>query len=134
MSLQPYLFFDGRCDEALSFYQTTLGAEILFVQRFKDAPAPEGGGPMGPPEGIMHASFKVGTSTVLASDGGPERTPLSGFSLSISVTDGAEGERVFGKLAEGGSVTLPFAKTFWTEGFGMVTDRFGVPWMVNIAH
>lgn len=133
MDVTPYLFLNGRCEEALSFYQAALGAEVIFVHRFKDAPGQEGG-PMGPPEGIMHASFKLGTSTLLASDGGPERRSLSGFSLSISVKDGAEGERVFAKLAEGGSVTLPFAKTFWTEGFGMVTDRFGVPWMVNIAH
>ena len=133
MDVMPYLFLDGRCDAALSFYKSELGAEILFLQRFKDAPAQEGE-PMGPPEGVMHASFKIGASTLMASDGSGANKELSGFCLSLSVKDVAEGERIFGKLAEGGNITMPFGKTFWTEGFGMVTDRFGVPWMVNVAH
>jgi len=132
MDITPYLFLNGRCDAALSFYTSALGAEIIFVHRFKDAP-PQEGGPMGSPEAIMHASFKIGSSTVLASDGDGQKRPLSGFSLSISVKDLAEGHRVFDKLAEGGNVMLAFGKTFWTEGFGMVTDRFGVPWMVLVA-
>lgn len=133
MDITPYLFLNGRCDEALSFYQSVLGAEILFVQRFKDAPS-MGEGPMSTPDAVMHASFKIGDSTLMASDGDGTDRPLSGFSLSISAKDSTEGQRLFGKLAEGGTIVLPFGKTFWTDGFGMLTDRFGVPWMVSVAH
>ena len=133
MDITPYLFLNGRCDAALSFYQSVLGAEILFVQRFKDAPVHEEG-PMSSPDAVMHASFRIGSSNLMASDGDGTDRPLSGFCLSISVKDIAEGAHLFGKLAEGGSVVLPFGPSFWTEGFGMVTDRFGVPWMVSVAH
>ena len=132
MQVTPYLMFQGRCQEAIDFYQACLGAELLFVQRFKDAP----GEPMGPPEGVMHASLKIGESTVHVSDGGhPDIAgPFKGCSLSLSVKDAAEGQSRFNALGEGGKVVMPFQKTFWTEGFGMLTDRFGVPWMVNVDH
>jgi PhnB protein len=132
MRVDPYLFFSGQCEAALSFYQSTLGAEIVFIQRFKDAPQMERRD--SPPEGVMHATLKIGDSFIFGSDGDGKSRPFGGFSLSLSVKDVAEGERVFKALADGGSVTVPFDKTFWTEGFGMVTDRFNVPWMVNVAH
>jgi PhnB protein len=132
MTVDPYLFFGGRCEAALSFYQSTLGAELLFIQRFKDAPAQESEG--APPDAVMHATLKIGDSFIFASDGDGKPRAFDGFSLSLSVKDVAEGERVFAALADGGQVTLPFAKTFWAEGFGMATDRFGVPWMVNVEH
>ena len=133
MQVTPYLFLNGNCEAALSFYRSALGAEILFMQRMKDAPAQDSEC-AGSPEAIMHASLKIGDSLLLASDGDGKATPYSGFSISLSVKDTTEGRRVFDALAAGGSVTVPFEKTFWTEGFGMLTDRFGVPWMVNCEH
>jgi PhnB protein len=133
MQVTPYLFLNGQCEAALPFYESALGAEILFMQRFKDAPS-ESGESMGPPDGIMHASLKIGDSLLFASDGHGKATPYQGFSISLSVKDTTEGRRVFDALSQGGNVTMPFEKAFWTEGFGMLTDRFGVPWMVNVEH
>ena len=136
MQVQGYLFFEGRCEEALEFYKRTLGAEVDMVHRFRDAP---GGDPaMIPPGGedkIMHASFRIGESELMASDGmcGGD-AKFSGFSLSITVPDVATAERVFDALADGGTVQMPLAETFWAPRFGMVADRFGVGWMVNVAH
>jgi PhnB protein len=130
MQVTPYLHLNGQCEAALSFYRSAIGAEIVFMQRFKEAP----GECMGPAEGIMHASLKIGDSTLLASDGDGKPTAYSGFSISLSAKDATEGRRLFDALSQGGSVTMPFEKTFWTEGFGMLTDRFGVPWMVNVEH
>ncbi|HTI17519.1 MAG TPA: VOC family protein [Trinickia sp.] len=135
MIVQPYLFFDGRCEEALAFYREKLGAQVLFQLRAKDAPGDHAiEGEHG--ERIMHASFRIGETTLMASDGKPDEppTPHSGFSLSVSATDAAEGQRMFDALATGGEVSFPWQKTFWTEGFGMLTDQFGIPWMVNVAH
>jgi PhnB protein len=131
--VQPYLFFGGRCDEALQFYRAAIGAEVLMLSRFKDSPDPYMVQP-GLEEKVMHASFKIGETTLMASDGRCEgEAKFDGFSLSISVPDEKEADRVFGVLSEGGEVTMPLGKTFWSPKFGMLTDRFGVGWMVSIA-
>ncbi len=135
MLVQPYLFFNGRCEEALEFYQKTLGAEVLFKLHAKDAPGEYAAeGELG--NRIMHTSFRIGETTVMASDGNAneEPKPHSGFSLSIAAADVAEGKKAFDALAEGGQIGFPWQKTFWTEGFGMLTDKFGIPWMVSVAH
>ena len=134
MKVEPYLFFGGRCEAALLFYQAKLGAEVTIVQRFKDAPPGTQGSATAPPDGIMHATLKIGDSLIFASDGDGEAKPFGSVALSLLVKDTAEGQRTFDALADGGTVVVPFQKTFWTEGFGTVTDRFGVPWMVNVAH
>jgi len=135
MQVQPYLFFDGRCDEALAFYTKALGAKVEMLMRFKDNPEPpgEGCGPV-PPDKVMHACFKVGDASVMASDGRCAGKPsFQGFSLSLTARDMGEAERLFQALAQGGQVQMPFAKTFFSPGFGMVADRFGVSWMVYVA-
>ncbi len=130
--VQPYLFFNGRCEEALDFYRTALGAEVLMLMRFKDSPEQHEIMP-GIEEKVMHASFRVGASTLMASDGRCSGTPnFDGFTLSITVPDEAAADRVFAALAEGGKVEMPLAKTFWSPRFGMVEDRFGAGWMVSV--
>jgi PhnB protein len=131
--VQPYLFFGGRCDEALKFYREAVGAEVVMLSRFKDSPDPYMVQP-GMEEKVMHASFRIGETTLMASDGrcGGE-AKFEGFSLSISVADEKEADRVFAALSEGGEVTMPLGKTFWSPKFGMLTDCFGVGWMVSIA-
>ena len=133
--VQPYLFFGGRCEEALEFYRTALGARVEAVMRFADSPEPMPPGTLAPgfETKVMHSCFRVGGSAIMASDGcGPEST-FAGFSLALSVATEAEAERAFAALAEGGSVTMPLAKTFWSPLYGMVNDRFGVAWMVMVA-
>jgi PhnB protein len=132
--IQPYLFFGGRCEEALEFYRTTLGAETEIVMRFKDSPEPhpEGMVPPGFENKIMHATFRVGGSTIMASDGCEEHSGFEGFSLSLTLPDAEEATRVFAALSEGGQVAMPLAKTFWSPLFGMLTDRFGVNWMITL--
>lgn len=134
MQVQSYLFFDGRCEEALDFYRETLGAEVVMMMRFKEMPASEGYRPAaGSEEKILHASFRVGESLLMASDGMNGGQPkYEGFSLSISVPDDAEAERIFALISEGGQVQMPMTPTFWTSRFGMATDKFGVGWMVNV--
>lgn len=136
MNVQPYLFFDGRCDEALAFYRDALGAEVTALTRWKDSPEPAAPG-MSPPNSddkVMHASFRVGDSTVMASDGRCLGRPsFEGFALALTVADEAEAERLFAALAEGGQVRMPLARTFFSPWFGMVADRFGVGWMVIAA-
>ena len=134
MSVQPYLFFGGRCEEALEFYRSALGAEIVMLSRFKDAPDPGMSQP-GTAEKIMHASFRVGETLLMASDGRCEGEPqFEGFSLSIVVPDEGMAERAFNALAEGGKVEMPLAQTFWAPKFGMLEDRFGVGWMISVQH
>ena len=135
MQVQSYLNFDGRCEEAIEFYRRTLGAEVEMLMRFKDAP-PEACGPGAAPPGdkVMHASFRVGKSTLMASDchcGGQPN--FQGFSLSLTVPNDAEAERRFAALADGGQVQMPLTKTFFSSRFGMVADRFGVSWMIYVA-
>ncbi len=135
MYVEPYLFFDGRCEEALSFYREAIGAETTFLMRFKDNPEPQAGcAPPGADDKVMHASFRIGDSTIMASDGRCEGRPsFQGFGLSISVRDEAEADRVFNRLNEGGQALVPLGRTFFSPRFGMVTDRFGVTWMVIVA-
>ena len=138
MQVQPYLFFDGRCDEAINFYKKALGAQVEMLMRFKDAPpqAPGEGcnGPMPDGEKVMHASFKVGDATIMASDGMAQGRPeFKGVSLSITAKDDAEAKRYFEALSDGGSVQQPLMKTFFASSFGMVADKFGVGWMVVAA-
>jgi len=132
--VQPYLFFGGRCDEALEFYRTALDAEVIMLSRFKDAPD-SGMTQPGMDEKVMHASFRIGETILMASDGRCEGDPrFEGFSLSIIVPDEAAADRVFNALAEGGKVEMPLAKTFWAPKFGMLDDRFGVGWMISVQH
>lgn len=136
MQLQPYLFFDGRCEEAVEFYRNVLGAEVTMLMRFKDSPEPPQPGmvPPGAEDKVMHASFRLGDSTVMASDGRCQGQPsFQGFSLTLSVTSEAEAERLFAALGDGGQVQMPLTKTFFSQRFGMVADRFGVSWMVLVA-
>ena len=133
--IQPYLFYNGRCEEAVEFYRKAIGAEVVLMMRFKESPEPPKPGmvPPGFENKIMHTSFRVGQTTVMASDGcSAEKPNFQGFSLSISVPNEAEADRVFGALAEGGQVRMPLAKTFWSPRFGMVQDRFGIGWMVSV--
>jgi PhnB protein len=133
MQVQPYLFFDGRCAEAAEFYRRALGAESIMSMRFKDSPEP-GMTPPGSEDKIMHMRMQIGETTVLASDGRCLGNPsFQGFSLSLTVPDGAEAERLFAALSDGGQVQMPLGKTFFSSHFGMVADRFGVSWMVHVA-
>jgi PhnB protein len=135
MLVQPYLFLDGRCEEAIEFYRRTLGAEVTMLMRFKDSPEPHPPGmiPPGAENKVMHSSLRIGDTTVMASDGQCLGKPaFQGFSLSLSVPNDAEAERLFAKLADGGQVQMPLNKTFFSSRFGMVADRFGVSWMVVV--
>ncbi|MDR6534610.1 VOC family protein [Variovorax soli] len=142
MHVQPYLFFEGRCDEALEFYRAKLGAEVTMLMRFKDNPEPAasqemcaGGETSGAPAGdnVMHAEFKIGDTTLMASDGMAKDAPVfRGFSLSLTVADEADAKRKFAALSEGGQVRMPLGPTFFSPSFGMVQDRFGVGWMVIV--
>jgi PhnB protein len=132
MSIQPYLFFDGRCDEAIAFYEKTVGAEIVMRMRWKDAPDQSMCSPDNA-EKIMHACVKIGGSSVLASDGRCEGKPkFEGFALSYTVPDAAAAEKAFNALSDGGQVQMPLAKTFFSPSFGMCADKFGVSWMVYV--
>jgi PhnB protein len=136
MQVQPYLFFDGRCDEAVEFYRRALGAEVVMLMRFKDSPEPPSPGmvPAGGENKVIHAALRVGDAMVLASDGRCSGQPsFQGFALSLTAANEAEADRLFSALAEGGQVQMPLAKTFFSPRFGMVADRFGVSWMVYVA-
>lgn len=137
MLVQSYLFFNGRCEEAIAFYQKALGAQVTMKMRFKENPEPmaEGCGPGGGPapdgDNIMHASFKIGETEVMASDGMESGRPeFRGFSLSLTAASDAEAQRLFKALADGGKVEMPMDRSFFASSFGMVVDRFGVSWMV----
>ncbi|HEY1844701.1 MAG TPA: VOC family metalloprotein YjdN [Buttiauxella sp.] len=140
MSVGPYIFFDGTCEEAIAFYQQAIGAELLFKMTFgempKDGESSEGcdSGFNWPDDKIMHANVRISGNEVMMSDGNmcAENTKHVGYSLSLSSKDLAEGQRWFDNLAAGGDVTMPWGETFWAKGFGMLTDKFGIPWMVNV--
>jgi PhnB protein len=133
--VQPYLFFGGRCEEALEFYRTALGAEMQMLTRYKESPEPHPSLPSCFGDKVMHASVRIGDTILMGSDGMCDGKPnFDGFSLSVTVPDEAEAERVFAALGEGGLVTMPLEKTFWAPKFGMLTDRFGVGWMVSVMH
>jgi PhnB protein len=135
MRIEPYLFFNGRCEEAVEFYKKTLGAEILMLMRFKESPEPlQSGMPPGSENKIMHVSLRIGDATVMASDGRcTGQTTFQGFSLSLTAANEADADRKFVALADGGQVQMPLGKTFWSPRFGMVADRFGVGWMVSVS-
>ncbi|MFD0738743.1 VOC family protein [Lysobacter koreensis] len=139
MHIEPYLFFNGRCDEAIEFYRSALGAEVLMLMRFKDSPEPPPPGAAGADNGdkVMHASFRIGQTTLMVSDGQCDGTvgasEFRGFSLSIAADDAEDAQRLFAALAEGGQVQMPLGPTFFSPQFGMVVDRFGVGWMVIVA-
>ena len=133
MTIAPYLNFDGRCEEAINFYKSALGAEVEMLMRFKDAPPSDGGCKMAPgtEDKVMHAAIRIGDSRIMTSDchvqGKPE---FKGISLSLEARDDAQATRIFNALTEGGSVCVPLNKTFFASSFGVATDRFGVTWMV----
>jgi PhnB protein len=135
MAVEPYLFFNGRCEDAVEFYKKALGAEVLMLMRYKESPEPPPPGrvPAGWENKIMHASLRIGNTSVMASDGCSEGINFQGFSLSLSVANEAEAKRFFTALADGGQVQMPLGKTFWSPCFGMVADRFGVGWMITVA-
>ncbi|HEX6827441.1 MAG TPA: VOC family protein [Burkholderiales bacterium] len=133
MRVEPYLFFDGRCEEAVEFYRSKLGAEVTMLLRYKDSPEPPQPGMVPPGSGdkIMHSSFRIGDTTVMASDGNCQGRPsFQGFSLSITAPDETAAERLFAALSDGGQVQMPLTKTFFSPSFGMVADRYGVSWMI----
>ena len=132
MPVTPYLFFDGRCEEAIEFYKKTLGAEVGMMMRFKDAPDKTMCTP-GTENKVMHACLRIGGTDVMASDGRVQNKPkFEGFALSINPKDEADAERTFKALADGGQVQMPLAETFFAKSFGMVADRFGVGWMIIV--
>lgn len=134
MNIQPYLFFSGRCEEAIEFYRTAIGAEVEMVMRFNESPEPLPPGVLQPgfETKVMHASFRVGDAMILCSDGCDDKTTFSGFSLALLVPTIGDADRVFATLADSGSVTMPLTKTFWSPKYGMLTDKFGVGWMVMV--
>jgi PhnB protein len=130
MEIQPYLFFEGRCDEAIEFYRAALGAEVKMLMRYKDSPEPASHGDA---EKVMHASLRIGDTTLMVSDGRCTAQPnFQGFALSLTVRSDAEAQRLFAALSNGGQVHMPLAKTFFSSNFGMVADRFGVSWMIYV--
>ncbi len=135
MKIEPYLFFDGRCEEAIEFYRKTLGAEVTMLMRFKDSPEPMPADrmPPGSENKVMHANLRIGGANIMASDGRCQGRPnFQGFALSLGVANEADAERVFSALSDGGQVQAPLEKTFFSPRFGMVADRFGVSWMVIV--
>src|SRR5215468_9512968 len=132
MLVQPYLFFDGRCEEAIEFYRKAIGAEVEMLMRYKECPDPQPGSvPPGAENKVMHSCLKIGESRVMASDGYCTGKPnFQGFNLSLTAANEAEADRAFKALGDGGQVQLPLTKTFFAPRFGMVTDRFGVAWMI----
>jgi PhnB protein len=130
--VEPYLFFEGRCEEAVEFYTKAVGAEVVMMMRFKDSPEPEACAGV-PPEKIMHVTLRIGGNSVMASDGRCD-SPMKfqGFALSLGVKSDAEADRYFNALIQGGQVIMPLTKTFWSPRFGMVTDKFGIMWMINV--
>lgn len=133
--IQPYLFFDGRCEEAIEFYRKAVGAEVNMMMRFKDSPERPKPGcvPAGSENKIMHAQMQIGETVVMMSDGRCSGRPrFEGFGLSLTVPSAKEAEPLFNALANGGQVQMPLEKTFFSEKFGMVTDKFGVSWMILV--
>ena len=133
MKVQAYISFGGRCEEALEFYKKSIGAEVTSLLRWKESPDAAMNPPPGFEEKIMNAAFRIGETQLMADDGmGAKEAEFKGMTLVIEVADDAEAKRVFMALGEGGNVQMPLMKTFWTSSFGMLTDKFGVPWMVNV--
>ena len=134
MAVQPYLFFDGRCEEAVDFYKRALGAEVSMLMRYKDSPEQQPGMVKpGYENKVMHATVRIGDSVVMAADDCMGNPTFQGFSLSLTVKNEAEADRAYAALAEGGEVRLPLTKTFFSPKFGMLADRFGVGWIVHVS-
>jgi PhnB protein len=133
MNVQPYLFFNGRCEEALGFYREALGAEVTELMRFRENPEPSHN-PPGSEDKIMHAELRIGAARIMASDGMCMGQPdFRGVSLALTVPDAATADRVFAALGEGGQVQMPLGPTFFSPRFGMVADRFGASWMILVG-
>jgi PhnB protein len=142
MQVQPYLFYEGRCQEALDFYKKAIGAEVVFLMQYKDAPPsgnPDqcGGGeskaPQMPPDAVMHCTVQVGSSQFMASDGSCSGKPnFQGVSLSLTCDSPEQAEKLFASLGVGGQVQMPLTQTFFSPRFGMVADKFGVSWMIYV--
>ena len=131
MKVQPYLMFNGRCEEAVNFYKAELGAEVLALMRFKENPPPPDKVPPNWDNKVMHSCFKIGETEIMASDGDcADKTAFGGVRLSIQVKNEAEAARAFNGLSKGGTVKMPLGRTFFSPSFGMLDDRFGVSWMV----
>lgn len=132
--VQPYLMFAGRCQEALDFYTAAIGAQVEMVMHFNESPDPVPAGmlPPGFEKKVMHSSFRVGQSVIMASDGCDPVAGFRGITLSITVGTEAEADKLFNALVEGGKVTMPLTKTFWSPRFGMLTDKFGLDWMISL--
>lgn len=141
MQVQPYLIFEGRAEEAIAFYKTAVAAEVIDLMHFSDNPEPANcapGAPTPPADKVMHASLKIGDSTVMLSDGqcaggeGGGKPDFKGFSLTLDAPDAAAAQKLFTALGDGGTVLMPLTKTFFSPSFGMVADRFGLTWMVIV--
>ena len=133
MNVTPYLMFNGRCEEAINFYKTELGAEVLALMRFNENPPPPDRVPVNWDNKVMHSCFKIGETQIMASDGDcADKAGFSGVTLSIQVKTEAEAARAFGALSKGGTVKMPLGKTFFSPSFGTLNDRFGVSWMVVV--
>ncbi len=132
--VQPYLTFGGRCEEALAFYHAAIGAEVELLMYYRQSPEPMPEGMLSPgwENKVMHTTFRIGGSTLMGSDGCDATSKFDGFSLSLSVTTPEEAGKAFAALSEGGEVKMPLAKTFWSPCFGMLTDKFGMGWMVSV--
>jgi PhnB protein len=134
MQLEPYLFFDGKCEEALTFYKNVFGGTVEGISRWSEMPKDAGGPPVTPETAnrVMHATFKSPGVSFMASDASPGKVYGEGpISLSVATSDLAEAERVFNGLANGGKVEMPMADTFWGAKFGMLSDKYGIDWMVS---
>jgi PhnB protein len=135
MSVEPYVFFEGRCDEAIEFYKSALDAKVEMLMRYKDSPTPPSHLPPGGMDKIMHARIKIADQYLLVSDGHVSGKPdFAGFGISLTLPSAADTQRFFNNLSNGGQVRLSLTKTFFTESFGMVVDKFGVLWMVMVEH
>jgi PhnB protein len=136
MLVQPYLSFEGRCEEAVEFYRRALGAEVTMLMRFKESPDPAAARrvPPGSENKVLHVSFRVGETTIMASDGNcTGQATFHGINLSITAADDAQAQRLWKALSDGGQVQMPLTKTFFSSSFGMLADRFGVPWMIVVG-
>lgn len=133
-TITPYLFFGGRCEEAIAFYRQAVGAEVEMLMHHKDSPdaPPPGMLQAGFENKVMHATLRVAGATLMCSDGCDDKSKFDGFRLSLAFAKEAEAQRAFAALSAGGQVAMPLSKTFWSPCFGMVTDRFGVGWMITV--
>jgi PhnB protein len=135
MQIQPYLFMEGRAEEAITFWGKSIGAEVQMLMRYNDCPEKDKMPVQQPGDKVMHASLKVGDSTILLSDGGCNGQPSpQGFGLTLGARDEAEAQRLFSALSDGGKIQMPLGKTFFSPAFGMVADKFGILWMVIVEH